>query len=122
MAISQAKIIVLGAMITVGGICESFAAETSAPSRKVIDWTGLFVGSQLAQAVGEARYSLAGVGVPPSPVSLNLTNPFDPFKGTGSYAVGLSAGYNTMLSERLVVGGEADCFQIWSQDRLWRRH
>lgn len=108
MAISQAKIIVLGAMITVGGICESFAAETSAPLWKVIDWTGLFVGSQLAQAVGEARYSLAGVGVPPSPVSLNLTNPFDPFKGTGSYAVGLSAGYNTMLPERLVVGGEAD--------------
>jgi high affinity Mn2+ porin len=37
-----------------------------------------------------------------------LTNRFDPFKGTVSYTMGLSAGYNFMLPSSWVFGVESD--------------
>jgi high affinity Mn2+ porin len=40
--------------------------------------------------------------------SFGLFQPFDGFKDTGSFFEGLQAGYNYMLQNRLVVGGEAD--------------
>lgn len=40
--------------------------------------------------------------------SFGLFEAFDLFKGTGSCAIGLSAGYNYMLQSRVVLGVEAD--------------
>jgi high affinity Mn2+ porin len=68
------------------------------------DWTGSYVGAHLGYAGGNSNFAstwgTAG--------SLELFQSFDAFKGTGSYFEGLQAGYNYMLSNRLVIGGEAD--------------
>ncbi|KPF95022.1 porin [Rhodopseudomonas sp. AAP120] len=73
-----------------------------------VDWTGPFVGSHFAYASGHSNFSLVGPGLPPSSGAIDLTNPIDAFKGTGSYALGLGGGYNYMLPSRMVVGLEAD--------------
>lgn len=40
--------------------------------------------------------------------ALNFYNPFDAFKGTGSYSSGLQGGYSFMVSPRVLLGIEAD--------------
>ena len=39
---------------------------------------------------------------------LDFFQPYDPFRGTGSYFAGLQAGYNVVLPNRLLLGIEAD--------------
>jgi high affinity Mn2+ porin len=46
--------------------------------------------------------------VPFASGSLDLYQPFDAFSGAGSYFSGWQVGYNFMLPNRFVVGGEAD--------------
>ena len=50
----------------------------------------------------------ARIPIPSLSGSFGLFQPFDGFKDTGSYFEGLQAGYNYMLLNRLVIGGEAD--------------
>ncbi|MBI5321596.1 MAG: carbohydrate porin [Bradyrhizobium sp.] len=100
---------VLGIFLAAGGAAEGLSADVGkARNPQAVDWTGPFVGSHFAYGVGSSRYSLAGPGTPQSFGSLDLTNPFSAFKGTGSYAIGLSAGYDYMLPSRVVFGVEAD--------------
>ncbi len=85
----------------------SAALPTKAPPPIVApayDWTGYHIGAHFGYAAGTADWSsTAGVSG-----SLDLFNSFDAFKGTGSYFLGLQAGYDRMLASRWLVGVETD--------------
>jgi high affinity Mn2+ porin len=74
------------------------------------DWSGFYAGAHLGYVGGSSRWSAtqAGAATPSLSGSLEFFEPFDGFKGTGSYVVGLQAGYNAMLASRWLIGVEAD--------------
>ena len=74
------------------------------------DWTGFYVGAHGGYATGYSKWSGTERGTPFPTLSgsLDFFHAFDGFKGTGSYFVGLQAGYNYMLPSRVVLGAEAD--------------
>jgi high affinity Mn2+ porin len=73
------------------------------------DWTGVYVGGHLGYATGSSNWTATQAGsATPLAGSLDLFNGFNAFGGTGSYLLGLQAGYNLMLSSRVVFGAEAD--------------
>ena len=91
----------------------AFAADLplKAPaSATVFSWTGFYIGGHIGYAAGNTNWNAteAGAAVPTLNGSFDLSNAYDPFKGTGSYFVGLQAGYNYMLASRWLVGFEAD--------------
>jgi high affinity Mn2+ porin len=74
------------------------------------DWTGFYVGGHFGYAGGTSNWTadtVAGPG-PSAAGSLNLLQPFNPFDEAGSYFMGLQAGYNRMLPNRVVLGVEGD--------------
>jgi high affinity Mn2+ porin len=73
------------------------------PQAAAYDWTGFYVGPHLGYAWGSSNFSAPGISG-----SVDLFQPYDPFKDTGSYFGGVQAGYNYMLANRLVIGVEAD--------------
>jgi high affinity Mn2+ porin len=79
-------------------------------SAAVYSWTGFYIGANVGAATGKTNWTAteAGAAVPTLNGSINMFNPFDAFEGTGSYFIGLQAGYNYMLPSRFVVGFEAD--------------
>jgi high affinity Mn2+ porin len=81
-----------------------------APSLPAFDWSGLYVGGHFGYAWGSSDWTANPVGAPgPSFTgSFSLFQPFDPFNEAGSYFAGLQVGYNRMLTNRLVLGVEAD--------------
>lgn len=78
--------------------------------KSVYDWTGLYIGGHFGYAAGNTDWTAteAGAAIPSLNGSFDLFNPYDPFKGTGSYFVGLQAGYNYMLPSRFLIGFEAE--------------
>jgi high affinity Mn2+ porin len=74
------------------------------------DWTGFYAGGHLGYAAGFSNWTAtqAGAAIPSLSGSLDLFQGYDFFKGTGSYLLGLQAGYNYMLPSRVVLGIEAD--------------
>lgn len=78
------------------------AAPSLAPA--AYDWTGFYLGAHLGYAWGRSRFAgPAGVTG-----ALDLYQPYDAFKNTGSYFGGLQLGYNYMLPNRVVLGLEGD--------------
>jgi high affinity Mn2+ porin len=73
-------------------------------------WTGFYAGGHAGYAVGLSDWTAtqAGVATPSLSGSLDLFQGYDFFKGTGSYLLGFQAGYNYMLTSRLMLGAEAD--------------
>ena len=67
------------------------------------DWTGFYLGGHLGYAGGSSGWTTSGASG-----SFGLYQGFDAFKDTGSYFAGLQAGYNLMLLNRIVIGGEID--------------
>ena len=68
------------------------------------DWTGAYLGGHLGYAGGQSDWSS-----PSGPSgALDFYNSYDAFKGTGSYFLGLQAGYDYTLASRWLVGIEAD--------------
>jgi high affinity Mn2+ porin len=67
-----------------------------APAKKpsAFDWTGFYLGGHLGYATGTSKWSATqnGAAGPTLNGSLDLFNPYDPFKGTGSFFVGPQAG------------------------------
>ena len=107
--IDAMKKVILGMILAVGSAAEALSADLgNAESGQAVDWSGPFVGSHFAYGVGSSQYSFAGLGLTPSSGSVDLTNSINAFKGTGSYALGLSAGYNYMLPSRVILGVESD--------------
>jgi high affinity Mn2+ porin len=80
------------------------------PMPAAYDWTGFYVGGHLGYAAGSSNWSAteARATTPSLSGSVDLFNTFDIFKGTGSYALGLQAGYNYMTPSRWLFGTEAD--------------
>ncbi len=80
------------------------------PAPSAYDWTGLYVGSHLGYAGGSSHWSATqgGAATPSLAGSLDFFNAYNAFTGTGSYFLGLQAGYNYMLPSRLLLGVEAD--------------
>src|ERR1700687_809131 len=76
----------------------------------VYSWTGFYIGGHVGYAAGTTNWtaSEAGAAIPTLGGSIALFNSYDPFKGTGSYFIGLQAGYNYLLPSRLLGGFEAD--------------
>jgi high affinity Mn2+ porin len=80
------------------------------PAITSYDWTGFYAGGHAGYAVGLSDWTAtqAGVATPSLSGSLDLFQGYDFFKGTGSYLLGFQAGYNYMLTSRLMLGAEAD--------------
>jgi high affinity Mn2+ porin len=74
------------------------------------DWTGYYVGAHFGYATGYSKWSATEAGADAATLagSLDFFHAFDGFKGTGSYFIGLQAGYNYMFPSRLLLGVEAD--------------
>ncbi|MGB6538273.1 MAG: carbohydrate porin [Xanthobacteraceae bacterium] len=74
------------------------------------DWTGFYVGAHLGYAAGWSDWSATPVSAaaPTLSGSFSLFQPYDAFTDSGSYFGGVQAGYNDMLPNRFVIGGEAD--------------
>ena len=107
------KKFVLGAVIgmmlaTAGGAAADDIMVTKAPPPPSIptdfNWTGFYGGGHLGYAWGSSNWT-----APPNlSGSLNLFQPFNAFNEAGSFSAGLQAGYNYMLTNRLVLGAEVD--------------
>ena len=83
------------------------AAPIPSSATSAYDWSGFYAGGHLGYAWGSSNWT-ASTPATTSSGSLNLYQPFDAFKGTGSFFEGLQAGYNYMLPNRVVIGAEAD--------------
>jgi len=81
------------------------APPAPAPS----DWTGFYLGGHSGYVTGSSDWGASqGGGAGPLNGSIDLFNSYDAFKGTGSYFLGLQAGYNRMLPSRFLWGVEMD--------------
>ena len=102
------KRVIFGVFLASGCICDGIAADAGRPRlAETFDWTGAFIGAHFGYSAGSSGFSKRP-GYAADGGSFGLFEVFDPFKGTGSYAIGLSAGYNYMLPSRVVLGVEAD--------------
>ena len=74
------------------------------------DWSGFYAGSHIGYGWGSSNWtaSVPATSAVTTSGSLDLFQPFDAFKDTGSFFEGVQAGYNFMLPNRLVIGAEAD--------------
>ncbi len=74
------------------------------------DWSGFYVGGHLGYAAGNSNWTAnpAQAGLPAVAGTLNVFQSPDAFFESGSFFEGVQAGYNTMLSNRIVMGVEAD--------------
>jgi hypothetical protein len=71
-------------------------------------WTGFYAGGQVGYTFGTSRWTASSPGAADVSGSLSFTQPLDPFSETGSFFAGLQGGYNYMLANRVVIGGEVD--------------
>ncbi len=83
------------------------ADVSGAQSKNRINWSGPFMGANLDYSVANSQFSSSSPAFSISTGALS-TSDIDVFKGTGSYAIGLAAGFNYALPSRLVAGFEAD--------------
>ena len=72
------------------------------------NWSGFYAGGQLGYAWGTSNWTASSPGAPNVSGSLSLAQPIDIFGQTGSFFAGLQAGYNYVLPNRIVIGGEVD--------------
>ena len=73
------------------------------------NWSGFYAGGRVGYAWGTSNWTAnSPAGAPNVSGSLNLFQPYDAFKDTGSFSQGLQAGYNYMLPNRILIGAEAD--------------
>jgi len=74
------------------------------------DWTGFYVGGHMGYAGGNSNWTAnpTQAGLPSASGSVDMTLPlYDPGEA-GSFLMGLQGGYNYMLTNRMVLGVEAD--------------
>src|SRR5262249_15186043 len=70
------------------------------------NWTSFYAGSQMGYTFGTSRWTASSPGAADVSGSLSFTQRIDPFSETGSFSAGLQGGYNYMLPNRVVIGGE----------------
>lgn len=86
------------------------------PIPQFFDWSGIYVGGHIGYAGGSSSWNAnpTQAGLPASSGALNLYLPPDVFAEGGSFFEGMQFGYNRMLSNRVVLGVEADAsFPAW---------
>jgi high affinity Mn2+ porin len=86
------------------------------PVAQLYDWSGFYVGGHIGYAGGNSNWNAIPTqrGLPATAGSLDLYLSPDVFAEGGSFLEGLQAGYNHMLYNRLVIGGEIDAsFPAW---------
>jgi high affinity Mn2+ porin len=66
-------------------------------------WTGFYIGGHLGNAWENSNWSTPGASG-----SLNMQQTLDTFAEAGNFFAGVHAGYNYMLSNRFLLGVEAD--------------
>jgi high affinity Mn2+ porin len=101
----------LGLLAIAGGTqAADLPRKAPPPVLAPYDWTGFYAGGHLGYSVGLSDWTAtqAGVATPSLSGSLDLFQGYNFFKGTGSYLLGFQAGYNYMLTSRLMLGAEAD--------------
>ncbi len=117
---SRAKHLFIGAIgaaviALVGSAAADDSLVTKAPAipygnSPAYNWTGFYAGSHLGVAWGGSNWSAA----PGINGSTNLFQTLDTFDEGGSFLVGLQGGYNYMLPNRVLIGGEVDAsFPAW---------
>ncbi len=72
------------------------------------DWTGFYLGAHIGYALGASNWSAtqAGSATPSLNGSLDFSNAYNLSTGSGSYLLGLQAGYDHMAASRWLVGVE----------------
>jgi high affinity Mn2+ porin len=105
---------------TTSGVAADMAVANlmplKAPAIGSYDWSGLYVGGHIGYAGGDSNWTTNPMqaGLPANTGSVNLFLPLDNFAEAGSFFEGLQIGYNHMLSNRFVIGVEADAsFPAW---------
>jgi high affinity Mn2+ porin len=83
------------------GIMLTKAPPPAAPT--ATDWTGFYLGGNVGYAWGNSNWSTPGAAG-----TLGLGQRIDSFDEAGSFFVGIQAGYDYMLPNRWVIGGEFD--------------
>ena len=80
------------------------------PLPQAYDWSGFYVGGHMGYAAGNSDWTAnpAQAGLPPTAGTLNVFLPLNSFFESGSFLAGVQTGYNYMLSNRVVLGVEAD--------------
>ena len=79
----------------------------SAPS-SAYDWRGFYAGGHVGYAWGNSNWTATTPGAANVSGSLDLFQPFDAFKETGSFFAGLQGGYDYLLPNRVLIGAEVD--------------
>lgn len=75
------------------------------------DWTAFHLGGHLGYAWGNSDWTARAIGAPAPTLaggSLDLAQPIDSFRESGSFLEGVQAGYTHMLANRIVIGVEVD--------------
>ncbi len=108
--VAGVSLIALAGRAAADDIMVTKAAPISSSATSAYDWSGLYAGGHLGYAWGSSNWTASTPAAPALSTSgsIDLFQPFDAFKGTGSFFEGLQAGYNYMLPNRVVVGAEAD--------------
>jgi high affinity Mn2+ porin len=96
-------VITLTALICNAAGADPGAMVTTAPMAADYDWGGFYVGGHLGTGWGTSNLS-----TPFNSRSYSLFQGYDSFAESGSWFLGLQAGYNDMLPNHLVLGVEAD--------------
>jgi high affinity Mn2+ porin len=88
----------------------SLPAKAGVPyASTAYDWNGFYVGAHAGVTRGASNWTAQpGAGAPALNGSFNLPFNLDFMAGTGSYFLGLQAGYNYVFPSRLMLGVEAD--------------
>jgi high affinity Mn2+ porin len=113
---SRAALLATAAVVTLLPMSGPLAAADlpiaykAPPIPKAYDWSGFYVGGHLGLAAGNSDWTAnpTVAGLPPVSGSLNVFQAPDPFFESGSFFAGVQAGYNAMLSNRILIGAEAD--------------
>ena len=105
----------VGALVAVAPAERAAADDTRTTNAPVspfggpaYNWNGFYAGGQLGYAWGTSNWTASSPGAPNVSGSLSLAQRIDIFAETGSFFAGLQGGYNYMLPNRLLFGGEVD--------------
>ena len=101
--------LVLASMTWCAVAQEAPPAISSKPVNGATVWTGLYAGGHFGWAWGRSDWTAGTMGdASPSSGSINLYNGYNPSTGTGSYLMGLQAGYNVMAAPGVLIGAHVD--------------
>lgn len=89
-------------------VVEAADRASSSQSGLPDDWTGTYLGGHFGYARGRSNWMARDPDGTTSGATLDFFRPYDFSKGTGSYFIGLQAGYSYMFPSRVVVGAEVD--------------